>query len=97
MRAGGVGTRRWQGLVNISYGPDTGLDQADRSLDYPSCQSAGGEAGNGQEGKKPNEIFHGVDVREGVWRSRNTGQGSSRTKHGPEARADRGPMVVEVA
>ena len=96
MGAGGVGTRRRQGLVNISYGPDTGLDQADRSLDYPSCQSAGGEAGNGKEGEKPNEIFHGVDVREALWRSRNTEQGSSPAKHGPEARADRGAMTVEI-
>lgn len=96
MGAGGVGTCRWQGLVNISYGTDPCLEQADRSLDDPSCQGAGGQAGDGKEGEKPNEIFHGADVRERVWRSRNTGQGSTGAKHDPEARTNDDTLVVEI-
>ena len=95
MGAGGVGTCRWQGLVNISYGTDPCLEQADRSLDDPSCQSAGGQAGNGKEGEKPNEIFHGADVRERVWRSRNTGQGSTGAR-GPKVRTNDDAPVVEI-
>ncbi len=63
MGAGGVGTRRRLGLVNIRYGTDAGLEQSDRSLDDPSCQSAGGETCDGKEGEKPNEIFHEIAVR----------------------------------
>ena len=95
MGAGGVGTCRWQRLVNISYSTDPCLEQADRSLDDPSCQSAGGQAGDGKEGEKPNEIFHGADVRERVWRSRNTGQGSTGAR-GPKVRTNDDAAAVEI-
>ena len=56
MGAGGVGTCRGQGLVNISYGTDPCLEQADRSLDDPSCQGAGGQAGDGKEGEEAQRV-----------------------------------------
>jgi hypothetical protein len=35
-------------------------------------------------------------VRERVWRSRNTGQGSTGAKHDPEARTNDDTLVVEI-